>query len=86
MYYVYILKSLSHPQQHYVGFTGNRLELRLERHNIGTTPATKRYRPWQLVWTGAFPDKDRAMKFELYLKSGSGRAFASKHLLPKRIS
>ena len=86
MYYVYIIESRSHPEQRYIGFTGNRLELRLDRHNEGTTPATKRYRPWQLLWTCAFPGKDMALAFEAYLKSGSGRAFANKRLLPKRVS
>ncbi len=82
MYTVYILESLSRPDQHYVGFTEKHMELRLQRHNEGTTPATKRYRPWKLVWSSAFPEKEMALTFETYLKSGSGRAFANKRLIP----
>lgn len=82
MYYAYILGSLSQPGQHYVGFTACTVDLRLERHNAGSTPATARYRPWQLLWAGAFATKELALAFEKYLKSGSGRAFANKHLMP----
>ncbi|MCA1947577.1 MAG: GIY-YIG nuclease family protein [Armatimonadetes bacterium] len=84
MYYVYIIESLRHPGQHYVGFTAQRMELRLDRHNMGTTPATARYRPWRLVWVGAFVDKGLALAFESYLKSGSGRAFAARRLCPPK--
>jgi hypothetical protein len=33
-----------------------------------------------LVFYCAFADKYRALEFEKYLKSGSGRAFMQKHL------
>ncbi len=82
MHYVYIIGSLSSPGHRYVGFTACKVDLRLERHNAGTTPSTARYRPWQLLWVGAFTTKELALAFETYLKSGSGRAFANKHLLP----
>jgi putative endonuclease len=32
------------------------------------------------MWYCAFPDKYKALEFEKYLKSGSGRAFAKKRL------
>jgi len=35
-----IIESLSHPAQRYVGYTSRRMDLRLKRHNDGTTPAT----------------------------------------------
>ena len=38
------------------------------------------FKPWELVWYCAFPDKYRALEFEKYLKSHSGRAFAKKRL------
>jgi putative endonuclease len=85
MYYVYLLESQSHAGQHYVGFTSQKVDLRLERHNQGTTPATARYRPWRLIWAGAFLSKEIALDFERYLKSGSGRAFVSKHFLPREV-
>ncbi|MCK4565285.1 MAG: hypothetical protein KAU94_11495 [Verrucomicrobia bacterium] len=33
------------------------METRLHRHNAGSTPSTKRYRPWKIIWIGSFPDK-----------------------------
>lgn len=37
--------------------------------------------PWELAFYAAFQEEVAARKFESYLKSGSGRAFAYKHLL-----
>jgi len=37
--------------------------------------------PWTLVWYCGFPTKKQAEDFELYLKSGSGKAFAYKRLV-----
>jgi hypothetical protein len=43
--------------------------------------ATHRYtdRPWQIETAIAFRSREKAAAFEKYLKSHSGRAFASKH-------
>ena len=79
MYHVYLLRSLSHPDQYYTGFTENPDE-RLRQHNAGASPHTARYRPWQRIVDIGFADRSRALRFERYLKSGSGRAFAAKHL------
>lgn len=80
MYYVYIIKSLTCPEQLYVGYTQN-LKKRLTDHNSGTTEHTEKYRPWGLVLYLAFANKKRAAEFEKYLKSHSGRAFRDKRLL-----
>lgn len=82
-WHVYILRSESHPEQTYVGFCGIDMETRLRRHNGGSTPATKRYRPWKIAWHCSFPDKQKALDFEAYLKTGSGRAFMHKRLIEK---
>ena len=39
---------------------------------------TQKYLPWKLVGYHAFGDKKMALDFETCLKSGSGKAFASK--------
>ncbi len=83
MYHVYILRSISCPDKIYVGFSSVELPTRLDRHNAGSTPATARYRPWTLAWSCSFPDKGLALAFEAYLKSGSGRAFLHKRLVPR---
>ena len=79
MYYVYILQSESHPNKYYTGFTAD-VQHRLEEHNQGKGVTTKPHRPWKLKSYVAFPDKERAIAFEKYLKTGSGRAMAIKHL------
>ena len=79
MFYVYILRSIDFPDQKYTGFTEN-LETRLAKHNSGSVTHTSKYRPWRLQTYVAFSDKDKAINFEKYLKSGSGRAFSKKRL------
>nr|WP_283775460.1 GIY-YIG nuclease family protein [Desulfuromonas sp. CSMB_57] len=76
--YVYLMQSLSNPEQRYTGLTKD-VEKRLVAHNAGQSIHTAKYRPWRLVLTLAFAEDSNAIAFERYLKSGSGRAFASKH-------
>jgi predicted GIY-YIG superfamily endonuclease len=77
--YVYILQSEAEPKHYYVGLT-NDLHDRLRRHNGGEVYHTSKLRPWTIKTAIAFPDRERAARFEVYLKSASGRAFAKKHL------
>ncbi len=77
-YYVYILRSTIEPARHYVGLTRN-LKLRLAQHNCGETPSTKPYAPWQIETVAAFRDESKAVDFEKYLKTHSGRAFSKRH-------
>jgi len=79
MWYVYIIRSISSPEQQYVGATTD-LRRRLLDHDAGKSAHTSKFTPWQLVWYCAFSDKHRALAFEKYLKSHSGRAFAKKRL------
>jgi len=37
------------------------------------------YRPWTIAVSIEFPTETQALRFEKYLKSGSGRAFAKRH-------
>ena len=80
MYYVYILRSIKHSDRIYVGFTEN-VFARLKKHNEGGNVSTVAYRPWKLIFYCAFEDKGKALAFETYLKSHSGKAFSSKRLL-----
>ena len=79
MHYVYLIKSISHPDQRYIGITSD-LKDRLKAHNEGRSPHTSKYKPWKLVTYLAFTGKSKAAEFEQYLKSGSGHAFANKKL------
>ena len=47
MHYVYILRSISHSTQTYVGYARD-LKARLRTHNLGKSPHTSKFRPWKL--------------------------------------
>jgi len=79
MKYVYFLQSITHPDQNYVGLTDD-LKARLEVHNSGGSPHTSKHTPWRLVTYVGFSDETKAVAFERYMKTGSGRAFAKKRL------
>jgi putative endonuclease len=51
----------------------------LKAHNSGQVPHTAKYRPWKIEAAIAFQSRKKAAAFEKYLKSHSGRAFASNH-------
>ena len=78
-YYVYILETDATPKRYYTGLTGY-LEFRLEAHNSGQVPHTKKNKPWHIKTAIAFTDKKKALDFETYLNSAPGRAFAKKRL------
>lgn len=80
MYYVYILQSISRPDQIYIGCTEN-LERRLGGHNTGNTFHTNKYSPWKILTYTVIENKSKAYEFEEYLKSGSGRSFLHKRLI-----
>lgn len=79
MHYVYLLESGKVAGQRYVGRTSD-LKRRVAEHNAGKSPHTSKFVPWRLVTYVAFTDEGKAAAFERYLKSGSGHAFANKHL------
>ena len=76
--YVYMLRTVSHPEHYYVGVTENLAE-RLRAHNAGRVPHTSKFAPWQIETAVPFRHKEKAFAFERYLKTHSGRAFAKKH-------
>lgn len=78
---VYVLQTDSNPERHYVGLT-NDLPSRLTWHNSGPCGYTVRHRPWSLLVTIEFATEQAALKFERYLKSGSGHAFSRRHFGP----
>ena len=79
MHYVYLIKSIPHPNQKYIGITTD-LKTRLKAHNQGRSPHRAKHKPWSLITCLAFSDKSKAVEFETYLKSGSGQAFADNRL------
>lgn len=78
-YYVYLLESECGAEHFYVGFTED-LKERLRKHNEGGVSHTTKFRSLRIKTAVAFTDREKALDFERYLKSGSGRAFAKKRL------
>ncbi|HMS31230.1 MAG TPA: GIY-YIG nuclease family protein [Candidatus Saccharibacteria bacterium] len=81
MFYVYLLKSKNHNQV-YIGFSKD-LKKRLAAHNAGQSPHTSKYKPWLLESYFSFKEEGVARAFEKYLKTGSGKAFINRHIMPK---
>ena len=79
MKFVYLIQSENHSMETYIGITDD-LKKRLKVHNSGGSVHTAKFKPWKLVTYLAFSDTSQALKFEQYLKTGSGRAFAKKRL------
>lgn len=71
--------SRSNPKKTYVGMTQD-VNARLQKHNAGGSPHTARHQPWELVASIGVKDKQKAAELERYFKTGSGHAFAHKHL------
>ena len=80
-YHVYMLSDVATSTNHYVGMTED-IEKRLAKHNAGQVPHTSKFAPWIIDAAIAVRTKLIAAQLERYLKSGSGRAFANKHLFP----
>ena len=76
--FVYVLKTADAVPHFYVGLTAD-VPARLSHHNAGRCPHTSKHGPWELHVVIEFRQEATAIRFERYLKSGSGRAFAKRH-------
>jgi predicted GIY-YIG superfamily endonuclease len=79
MFYAYILERAAAPGEFYRGHTDD-LKRRLAEHNAGKCPHTSKLKPWKVKFYAAFETLELAQDFEKYLKSGSGYAFAKRHI------
>jgi putative endonuclease len=77
--FVYVLRNDENPPRYYTGITAN-VTARHVEHNAGRCTHTAKHRPWSIDVVIEFADERRAVTFERYLKSGSGVAFAQRHL------
>ena len=77
-HYVYILTDIATETHHYVGSTQD-LQARLAKHDAGEVPHTSKFKPWRIKNAIAFENKEKAVAFEDYLKTGSGREFSKRH-------
>jgi putative endonuclease len=78
MYYVYLLKAENFLDTTYIGSTAD-LVKRLKVHNSGGSIHTAKFKPWIIHAYFSFLDKPKAIEFEQYLKSHSGRSFAKRN-------
>jgi putative endonuclease len=68
MFWTYIIYSAVFDK-YYIGFTHD-VNGRLSAHNHPKNKGfTKRFQPWNLVFSKAFENKNDAMAYEKYLKS-----------------
>ena len=73
-YFAYVLYSSEHGR-YYVGSSAD-LQKRLLSHNDPRNSGwTKRYAPWEIIYTEKFDNKHDALIKEKWLKSGVGREF-----------
>ena len=74
-----LIRSIHFPDHTYTGVTKD-LKKRLKIHNSGGSIHTAKSKPWEIGVYMGFKCENKAIKFEKYLKSGSGRAFSKKCL------
>jgi len=79
MFYVYVLRNES--GRTYTGHTQD-LKERLNRHNTNQEISTKNRGPWLVVYSETLKTRSEAVKREKELKSGTGRDWIKKILLP----
>lgn len=77
--FVYVLQSQSSGSL-CVGVTSD-VQRRLAAHNGGRNRSTARQKPWEVVVTIEFRTEPEALRFERYLKTGSGWAFVRRRLI-----
>ena len=78
MFYTYVIESVNHPNELYIGHTAD-LRRRLADHNAKKCSHTSKYPPWKIKLYIAFETMEQAQHFERYLKTGSGHVFAKRH-------
>jgi predicted GIY-YIG superfamily endonuclease len=76
--FVYVIRNEKRPDRRDTGLTSD-VSRRLTLHNTAMSGQTLANRPWRLVVAIECADETTARRFERYLKSGSGRAFAKRH-------
>jgi len=73
MFYAYIIHS-ERIDRDYIGSTDD-LQRRLEDHNAGRTPSTRRKGPWSLRWSKGFVTRSEALAEEKRLKARKSRVY-----------
>lgn len=59
----------------YIGYTSNLVQRFLSHNELGKKGWTIKFRPWQIIHTEIFENKEKAMIREKELKGAKGREF-----------
>lgn len=78
MYYTYVLLSKK-DNNWYTGYTDD-LRRRFQEHNKGLEYATRKRRPFDLIYYEACLNEQDAKMREIYLKSGMGKRYIRNRL------
>ncbi|MEO8768918.1 MAG: GIY-YIG nuclease family protein [Ferruginibacter sp.] len=73
-YVVYVLYSKKFNKI-YIGYTSNLVQRFLSHNELGKKGWTIKFRPWQIIHTEIFENKEKAMIREKELKGAKGREF-----------
>ena len=84
MFHVYILQS-QQTGRYYIGST-NDTTRRLRQHNAGYVTSTKRFLPWEMVYTEDFKEHIIAARREREIKSKKSRQFLERLIQAKNGS
>jgi len=76
MHFVYIIQSKK-TKKYYIG-TSNNPDLRINKHNRGSTIYTKSGIPWILIKTISCKNKTDALKLEKFIKKQKSKKFIEK--------
>ena len=77
MYTVYILYSAL-ANKYYIGFTGDKVEVRLQKHLANHKGFTSKYNDWKILFTEIHVSKSAAQKREKEIKSWKSRKLVEK--------
>ena len=80
MFIVYVLYSVDFDKI-YIGYTNNLQQRFLSHNELGKKGWTKKFRPWQIIYTENVETKQKALLREQELKSGRGREWIRNELI-----
>ena len=84
MFFTYIIYS-QRIDRYYIGSTDD-LQRRLDDHNSGRTPSTRKKGPWMLRWSKEFATRSEALAEEKRLKARKSRAYLEQLISGDQVS
>ena len=78
---VYVLYS-NHFDRLYCGVTSDLIDRFRSHNSLATKGWTRSYRPWIVIHVEVYMTRSEALRRENVIKSGKGREWIRKHVLP----